>query len=545
MPVSDSSRADAIVHGFMTGQISRRGLLRRSGTIGGAVVATSLLGSLLTACSSDGSTSPGSAESGGDPVKGGTLIAGITGVAADLDPGKSNARASINVYDLIFARLIRMDENGEFQPELATKWEQPDDVTYVFTLVEGATFHNGEPFTATDVEYTVSRILDPKTASPWASFFAAVDTVKADSPTQVTFKLKNAYAPFLTSVANKTNIVNKKAIESGDPTRKPVGLGPFKLSEFVDNDHITLVRNDDYFEADQPYLDSVEFRFLPVDTSRVTALKAKEVDWVDAVPLDQLKALTADSSLTYVTSKAAGIPNFISFNCAAEPFNNVALRQAVAAAVDLDEILAIAYRGAGEIGSAEVPSGSQFFTDAAPYAGGADLELAKQKMSEAGYADGLTVKCLGLPQYPELLNTGVILRDQLKEIGITVEIEQLQLTEWLTRFSTGDYEMTPTYWASTVDPDDFYSTQMRTDAAGNYGKYSNADLDALIDEARSTIDVAARADLYGQIRAVVWDEVPILFSHYETINYLMVSDVHGSTITPTLQLNLQQVWRDA
>lgn len=544
MALSDNARADALVHGFMTGQLSRRGLLRRSGAIGAAAVGTSLLGSLLSACSSEDGE-PGTSGSGGKPVTGGTLIAGITGAAADLDPGKSNARASINVYDLIFARLIRMDENGEFQPELATKWEQPDDLTYVFTLVEGATFHNGEPFTADDVKYTIDRILDEATASPWAGFFAAVDKVTVDSPTQVTISLTSAYAPFLTSVANKTNIVNKKAIESGDPSRSPVGLGPFKLSEFVDNDHITLVRFDDYFVEDQPYLDEVEFRFLPVDTSRITALKAGEVDWVDAVPLDQLQALKSDSSLTYVSSTAAGIPNFLSFNCAKAPFDNKALRQAVAAAVDLDDILKIAYRGAGEIGSAEVPSGSQFFTGEAPYAGGPDLDLAKEKLAEAGYADGLTVTCLALPQYPELLNTGVILRDQLKAIGITVEIEQLQLTEWLTRFSTGDYDLTPTYWASTVDPDDFYSTQLRTGAAGNYGSYSNPSLDALIDEARTTIDPSARTELYGQIRELVWDEAPIIFSHYETINYLMSSKVHDSTITPTLQLNLQQVWRDA
>lgn len=537
----------------MTDRLSRRDLLRRSSLLGVAVTGT-LLAPVLTACGADSGggtssssgtagTAPGSSAAAGKPVAGGTLVAGITGTAADMDPGKSNARASINVYDLIFARLIRMDENGKYQPELAMKWEQPDDLTYVFTLVEGAKFHNGETFSSVDVKYTIERIIDPKTASPWASFFAAVDTVTADSPSKVTIKLKKPYAPFLTSVANKSNIVNKKAIESGDPSRKPVGLGPFKLSEFVDNDHITLTKNEDYFIDGEPYLDKVEFRFLPVDTSRVTALKAKQVGWIDAVPLDQLATLKADSSLTYVTSAVAGIPNFVSLNCAKAPFDNKALRQAIAAAVNLPDVLAIAYRGAGEVGSAEVPSGSEFFTTEAPYAKGPNLEVAKQKMAEAGLSGGLTVKCLGLPQYPELLNTGVILRDQLKVIGITVEIEQVQLTDWLTRFAGGDYEMTPTYWASTIDPDDFYSTQLRTKAAGNYGKYSNPALDKLIDEAAATTDGAARRDLYEKIRQIVWDEVPIVFSHYETINYLMNTDVHGSTIVPTLQLNFQKVWR--
>jgi peptide/nickel transport system substrate-binding protein len=560
---NDEVRAEALAHGFLTGRITRRDLLRKSAKFGGATMAATTLGSLLAACgSSSGSTAQStagataggsSAPAGGTAVSsvagttttaaavGGTLTAALTGNPSSMDPAAAGIYTSLQVLDNIFSKLITMDETGKFVGELAKSWKQDDELTYTFDLVDNATFHNGEKFTAADVVYTFGRIADKKTASSYASAFSSIKTVTAVSPTQVVFHLSAPFAPLLTNLSQNGEIVNQKAIESSDPTRKPVGTGPFQFVEWVQGDHITLKKYDGYFVSGEPFLDQIIFKFLAVDKSRVEALQSGQVDWVDAVPLDELASLKKNSAYTYDTSALAGIPDFLAMNCSAAPFNNKALRQAVAAAIDRKEILDIAYFGAGEQGVMEVPSGSSWFSGKPPYANGPDLNVAKAKMAEAGHPNGLTIEFLSLPQYPELQKTGEVIKEQLAKIGITVKLVQLEVTVWFGRYAKGDYQMTSAYWSGTIDPDNFYSTQLMTGSPNNDTKYSNPAVDALIGKARATTDAAARKTLYEQIRAIIWDEAPLVFAHYETINYLMSKKVQGSTVNPPLELRLGQV----
>jgi len=544
----ENLRAEALAHGFLSGRLNRRQLFRGSALIGGAALATTTLGPLLAACgaSTPSTTSSGSAAGSAGaaaPVSGGTLNVALTGNPTTMDPATAGVYTSLQVLDNIFSKLITMDEKGKFVPELAKTWKQNDPLTYTFDLVSNATFHNGEKFTATDVKYTFERIANPKTASSYASAYTSIKTIEVKSPTQVVFHLSTPFAPLLTNLAQNGEIVNKKAIESADSARKPVGTGPFIFVEWVQGDHVTLKKNPNYFVAGKPYLDQVVFKFLAVDQSRIEALQSGQLDWVDAIPLNQLTALKKNSAYTYATSTQAGIPDFLAFNTSKAPFNNKALRQAVAAAVDRKEILSIAYFGAGEAGHMDVPSGSTWYEEPPANQSAPDLTLAKQKMVEAGYPNGLTVTYLSLPQYPELQKTGVVLRDQLKKIGITVNLEQLEVTVWFGRYAKGDYQMTSAYWSGTIDPDNFYSTQLQTGSSNNDMKYSNKTVDGLITKARAATDEAERKTLYGQIRKIVWDDAPLVFLHYETINYLMRNKVHGSVVNPPLELGLANVWK--
>lgn len=544
----ENLRAEALAHGFLSGRLNRRQLFRGSALIGGATLAATTLGPLLAACgvSTPSTTSSGSAAgsaAAAAPVSGGTLNVALTGNPTTMDPATAGVYTSLQVLDNIFSKLITMDEAGKFVPELAKSWKQNDPLTYTFDLVSNATFHNGEKFTATDVKYTFERIANPKTASSYALAYTSIKTIEVKSPTQVVFHLSTPFAPLLTNLAQNGEIVNKKAIESPDSARKPVGTGPFMFVEWVQSDHVTLKKNPDYFVAGKPYLDQVIFKFLAVDQSRIEALQSGQLDWADAIPLNQMAALKKNPAYTYATSTQAGIPDFLAFNTSKAPFNNKALRQAVAAAVDRKEILNIAYFGAGEAGHMDVPSGSRWYEQPPADQSAPDLTLAKQKMVEAGYPNGLTVTYLSLPQYPELQKTGVVLRDQLKKIGITVNLEQLEVTVWFGRYAKGDYEMTSAYWSGTIDPDNFYSTQLQTGSSNNDTKYSNKAVDALITKARASTDDAERKTLYGQIRKIVWEDAPLVFLHYETINYLMRNKVHGSVVNPPLELQLGNVWK--
>ena len=131
----------------------------------------------------------------------------------------------------------------------------------------------------------------------------------------------------------------------------------------MQGDHITLKKNPTYFKSGLPHLDTITFRFLPVDQSRIDALSAGELDWVDAVPLQQVPTLKNDPRFTYVTSPVAGIPDFLALNTKSAPFDNPKVRQAVALAINRADIRDVAYLGTGELGLEEVPTGSNWYDD--------------------------------------------------------------------------------------------------------------------------------------------------------------------------------------
>ncbi|HET9519835.1 MAG TPA: ABC transporter substrate-binding protein [Candidatus Limnocylindrales bacterium] len=545
--LSESQQADALARRFLSGELSRRELLRRAGAFSAGALALSTLGAVVAACG--GTTSPSAPASGapastGTPKSGGVLLAALTGEPDTLDPATSAIYTATQVFSHIFSTLVAIDDKNEFYGVLATKWEQPDPLTWVFDLVDNATFHNGEKFTAEDVKYTFDRLLDPATGATSAASFDSIKSVEVVSPTQVRFTLKYTFGPFFINIVSESWIQNKKAIEAADPARNPVGTGPFEFVEWVQGDHVTLKKFDGYFHEGRPYLDGIEFKFRNVDQSRVEALRSGDLDWADAVPLQQLKTLAADPAFQYVTSPIAGIPDFLSLNCGKPPFDNMAFRQAIAWAVDRAQIRDIAYFGAGEVGSAEVPSGSTWFGGEDPYASGPDIEKAKAKLAEAGITTPFTIKYLGLPQYPELLKTGEVVRDNLKAIGITMEIEQVEVSVWFDRYVKGDYEITSAYHEGTIDPDYFYSLAIRSGASLNASFYANAEVDAMIDEAKAEPDESKRKELYMGIRQAVAEEAPVIFVHYETINYLMRKDVMGSTVNLTLEPRLEYVWLD-
>ena len=534
--------AEDLAERFLTGAISRRQLFARAGRLSAAAVGASALGGVLAACGGKGSGGSTTGTGGTAQKAGGVLKAALTGEPDSLDPGVSQIYTGAQVYDNIFSKLIDIGPDQQFYGVLATKWTQTDDTTWTFDLVPNATFHNGETFTADDVKYTFERILDPKTASGYAPLYTVIDAVEVASPTQAIFHLKSPFGPFLTNLANNGEIVNQKAIESGkDPARNPVGTGPFQFVEWAQGDHVTLKRFPGYFKKGRPFLDGVEFRFLPVDQGRVDALASGELDWSDAVPLQQLATLKSDPRFNYVTSALAGIPDYLAMNVSAPPFDNKALRQAVAWALDRDEIRTVAYFGAGETGSEEVPTGSKWYDGQDPYQAGPDVDKAKAKMQEAGLANGITVEYLGLPQYPELLKTGEVVQQQLKQIGIDMRIKQVDVSVWFDHFSKGTYDITSAYQERTIDPDNFYSLVLKTGAPINATQYANPAFDKLIDQASHETDEATRKSLYSQLRQTVFDDVPLIFAHYETLNYLSRKAVTGSTINPTLELRLEDV----
>ncbi|HEV2036773.1 MAG TPA: ABC transporter substrate-binding protein [Candidatus Dormibacteraeota bacterium] len=533
--VQPSVMTMAQAHRWIRSDLSRRDFLRKLSALGITAVALPGIAALEAAC---GATSVG----GGVTIKaGGTLKAALTGNPDKLDPATASIYTSGQIYGNIFNKLLEIDSDGSYYGVLAKKWTSPDPKTYIFDLQENVVFHNGEKFSGDDVKYTFERIRNPKTASSFAPLFSVVDTVEVVNPNRVVFHLRDSFGPFLNNIATSSYVVNQKAIESSDPTRNPVGTGPFKFVEWVQSDHITLQKFDKYFKPGRPYLDKIIFYFRNVDESRIQALRSGDLDWLDAIPLQQVTTLKSDPAFNYVGAANAGIPDYIAFNCKQAPFNNKTLRQAVSWAIDRKAIRDVAYFGTGELGVEEVPSQSIFYDGEDRFASAPDVNKAKSLLAQAGHPNGLDIEYTGLPQYPELLKTGEVIQQNLKAVGINMKVTELEVGVWFDRYLKGNYDLTSAYFAGTVDPDTFYSQILHTGGGFDFVFYSNPQLDPVIDRARAETDQSKRKQLYKQIRQVVADDVPLTFVHYETLNYLMSKKVAGSTINPDLQLRLENV----
>ena len=514
--------------------VSRRDLLRAA-VAGGAGLA-------LAGVAGGGVPGRGVALAQDTPVSGGTLTAGITGQPDTLDPAKAGIYTSLQIYDNIYSKLLNVDKDLNFLPGLATKWTAISPTEWEFELVPNAVFHNGEPFTARDVKFTFDRIKDPATASPAATLFAPVTSVEPVGDYTVRFVLDQPFGPFLSHLAGSGQIVNEQAVGAADPARNPVGTGPFKFVEWVTDDHLTVERWDQYFREGKPYLDRVIFRGMPVDESRMAALQSGEVNWVDAVPLQRVGEVRDGGELNYYTAATAGLPDYIAMNTTAPPFDNVKLRQAVAWAVDREAILQLAYSSVGEVAHEEVASANPWHSGLTSYAGAPDVEKAKQLLTESGFDTSQTITYLGLPQYPELLRTGEILKDNLAAIGLTMDIEQQEVTVWGQNFFAHNYEITSGYWSSILDPDDFYHQLMLSTSPSNVTGYNNPEMDRLAEAARTKTDFEARKALYRQARELLNTEVPLTFVHYELLNYATAKNVMGTQILPSMELRLEDVW---
>jgi len=226
-------------------------------------------------------------------------------------------------------------------------------------------------------------------------------------------------------------------------------------------------------------------------------------------------------------------------NTAKPPFDDKLVRQAVYWALNRDEIRQVAYFGAGESGIEEVPTGSSWYDGTALVT--PDTGKAQQLLQQAGITGTLDVEYLGLPQYPELLKTGEVMQQQLQAIGINMTIKQVEVGVWFDAFVKGNYQITSAYQERTIDPDNFYALVIHTGGDINTTGYSNPQADQLIDQARTETDTQKRFDLYKQVRQIVFEDSPIVFAHYETINYLMQKNVVGSTVNPTLELRMRDV----
>jgi peptide/nickel transport system substrate-binding protein len=524
--------------------MDRRTFMRGAGTLG-ALGMTGGLGSLLSACGGSGGSGTTAATTGaaanadaGTPARGGRAVLATVDKPVNLDAADGQLYSSIQVYQNIFASLLYVNEKFEYDPGLAARWEQEDEKTWRFDLVDNAVWHNDEPFRPEDVVYTFRRLKQ----HPIGSFTAAIDRVEKTGANQVRMHLKQPYGAIEPLVAGLVSIMNEKAVKAADPKLNPVGCGPYKMTEWVQDDHVTLQKWDKYFKADKPYLDEIVFRAVGDDSVRLTGLQTGELNWIQRVPPQRVAELSRSNDLAVSPGRPYN-PDMIMFNCSKPPFDDPRVRQAVAWAIDRQEIVNLVWFGTAVPATEATAKPSPWYTGVDPYKDGPDLDKAQALLREAGIRGRLQVNFAGQPQVATQIREAQVIQSQLKKIGIDLNIQRFEPAQWFQQLATQKYDMTTTYFSATFDPAFIYGIVTRTGGSFNFPAYSDKQTDALIDKFVFENDQAVRKQVYPDLVRRIAEEAPILFLTNEIQQYWTQSNFHGPTPLPTLEIRAEEMWR--
>jgi peptide/nickel transport system substrate-binding protein len=471
------------------------------------------------------------------PTPGGILKVGLQADPTALDPQKQNLTAIWHIIEHIYNGLTRVKPDLSIEPALAEGWEISEDGTsYMFVLREGVTFHDGTPLKASDVKFTFERLVDPATASPGASELASMKSIEVNDERTVVMTLNAPDASLLAALAGGTCVIFSEEFvkaNNNDVSQVAMGTGPFKFVEYVPNTRIVLERNENYWEEGLPYLDGIEMTIASDDTARTAAVVTGTVDFIEYAPLRDIPSLEADSSLNLAGESNTNI-RFIGFNLGKEPFDNLKVRQAIAAVVDREAMLGPTVFGYGT--PTEVLFPPDFWAALQQEVRPPDVERAKALMAEAGLADGFSTTITSWSQYSFLSNAAVVLQEQLRQIGIEAElnlVENATMVEQIYDPATRDFDIAVTGESAYVDPNTIVLPYFKTGEGNNFMGYSNPEVDKLIEQAIASTDQEERAGIYQEIQKILLEDLPwvslFVANQYEAMKDYVQGYVHIPT----------------
>lgn len=535
----------------------------------GIISLTVFLLFILAACTDDSNVDEeaGSSDSG-NSEQGGNMTISIPSDIVSLDPHGSNDDPSEQIRDTIYEPLVTHDEDLKLVPALAEEYEQVDETTWRFKLREGVKFHDGSDFNADVVKANIERIQDPARASARESYFDMVGEINIIDDYNIELVTEYPYAPLLNNLSHGAGkMISKELIDAdyqnaleqaesnlsleeyyelrnrggeehgqvvedisqyvGEKVETgPVGTNYFKFESRNPGEETVVSRNDDYWDT-PALLDDITFKVVTEPASRIAELESGSSDAIISTLTSNTDRVEQTDGMTLMRSDAVNV-DYIGFNTSKAPFDDPKIRQAISHAFNSEAVLDGVYNGSGMpangplapalLGYSEELQGREY-----------DMARAEELLAEAG-AEDLTVNLMVNDDNPERLDVALWLQESLNEIGVTLNVEQVEWGAYLDATGNAEHDMFILGWGNTTgDPDETITSLYHTDNAGNNGNrafYSNPELDEILDNARQETDEAVREQMYIDAQEIIIQEAPSIFiRHGEYLN-AHNSDVH-------------------
>ncbi len=493
---------------------------------------------ILVVLACGGATSGTTAPSGAAPRYGGTLVVGSSSDPGPLNPGITTSVPTHVVTGPMFNGLVGLDQSLKPTPDLAMSWQtSADGKSVTFHLAAGVRWHDGQPFSSADVKFTFDQVLlkfSSRTRSALGPVLSGIETPDADT---VIFRFKQPYAAFL-ALIDKVNapIMPRHLYEGTDPltnpvNQRPVGTGAFKFSEGVKGDHYTLVRNDRYFKKGEPYLAKIVIRIIPDDSAASAAFERGEIDYLVFPPARDIDRLTRLSGVieTNRGREAFASVTYLVFNLDRQPLKDLKVRQAIAYAIDQKFIIDSVLAGKAIATTGPISPDLKTFYSSKITSFTHDVNKAKQLLSQAGVSN----LHLTFPHEPTLAKLATVMKDELAQVGITLDLVQLERNAWIDRiYNARDFDVSYTNFENGPDPDigvkrAFISSNIGPVAFSNAAAYRNPTVDALLTRAATETDLNARVTAYAQFQSIVSQDLPYLYPYQSNTGVLFKSDYRG------------------
>ncbi|MBN2298622.1 MAG: peptide-binding protein [Deltaproteobacteria bacterium] len=464
-------------------------------------------------------------------VFGDFLVDSALGDASNLIPMLASDSSSHEVAGLIFNGLVKYDKDYNIVGDLAESWEIEDDGKLLrFHLRRDVTWHDGEKFDAHDVMFTYRTIIDPKTPTAYAGKYKLVKDARILDDYTIEFTYEKPLAPALISWGAiqmlPEHLLKGTELAASPLTRAPVGTGPFRFKSWETGAKITLTANDAYFD-DRPYLNGITYRVIPDQNTQFMELKAGNIDIMGLSPLQYLRQ-TANPDFNAMYSKYKYLADgytYLGFNLNRAPFDNYRIRQAIAYAVNKQEIIKGVLLGLGEEATGPYKPGTQWYNpDVAryPYEPEKALAILKEFGFEDNDGDGIVDKN-GKPfSFTIITNQGNPLREKtaqiiqqrLKTVGIEVKIRIIEWTVFLKEYvNRGNFDAVILGWNILQDPD-LYNVWHSSNAVPgglNFVGYKDGEADDLLEKGRHTFDNDLRKKCYFRFQEIMAEQQPYVF----------------------------------
>jgi len=510
------------------------------------------------------------------PKTGGTLVFGRGGDSVGLDPAYETDGNSFMVCDNIYEALVAYaDESTNLEPGLAEKWDiSPDGKIYTFSLRKGVKFHDGTAFNANAVVFSIGRMMKernvkfygegweipPQERPPeyWVSMEMddIIDSIEAIDDDTVVFRLKKVNAPFLANMGmDFADIISPTAFLKNPKEflRNPVGTGPFKFVRWVKDDRIVLERNPDYWDKSAgPYLDRLIFRAIPENSVRFLELKTGNIHICQFPNPADIVLAENDPNLKIISQPGMNI-GYLSYNHTKEPWkSNLALRKAIAHAINRKAIVDNIYQGLGEVAKNPIPPTMWGYNHKVPgYT--FDPAKAKELLKEAGFPNGEGLGEIALwsmpvprPYNPEGLKVGEAMAADLADVGITAKVVTYEWGTYLKRQreQPEDMDLFQLGWTGdNGDPDNFLAVLfdgLASEAIRT--QWHNERYHELMIQGRETIDQEKRAAIYQEAQQLLYEECPVIPIAHSTVKWPALNNVMNFKLHPTASVRMKNVW---
>ncbi len=447
------------------------------------------------------------------------LDIGRAASVAGMDPGF--LREPATVVDNIFDTLVMRDPAMKLVPGLALSWRSLDDTTWEFKLRPGVSFTNGEPFDAAAVKFTLERVLDPAAKAPTASYINTISSVDVVDPMTVRIHTKGPDPLLPTRMSRYPAYIVPpayvKQVGNDAFARKPVGTGPYRVTEFVPDDHVTMQANPGYWRG-KPAIDTVVWRAIPEPTARVAALLAGEVQLIEGLPPELAPTVAADAKLAVVQVKHGGLIIYLGLKMREKPLDDVRVRQALSLAIDREAIVSSLLKGFATVtGTQASPFDFGYKAEPnPPY----DPAQARALLKQAGFPDGFSITMQVPRHYISSAEVGQVIAEEFAAIGVKAQLEVPEWSVYAQQVPAG--KQAPIYmlaWGSTqtLDAD---AALFPIDHTGEpYSTVSIPALDALLEKTRNSMDPQARAEAFAQAQDLAAKDVPMLTLYQEDAIY--------------------------